>query len=182
MSQHLLCELDSIKVSLDENAWQCDLLKCPTDLDCCYPILGLVSAGSGITTMLSLIDFYLSVAGKRRAENVAVNMKIRLIGVNTSIQDQMGNANLVKHVRESQGILEVIQLTSRKVDQTENLEKEFTYAKGKITPALLKGSMPTKEDANRALIVVSGPTGFVETVGNGLNELEIPDAMIRNFC
>jgi ferredoxin-NADP reductase len=141
-----------------------------------------VSGGSGITVMLSFIDYYLYFAEKKRraTENAVVDMKIHLINCSSSTDDCMASEYLARKVRENLGILEVVQLTSRMADTFTLPFPEFKSCFGKITSGLLRDSMPKATDEGRAMIAICGPPNFMEAVETMcLEDLKIPESMIK---
>jgi ferredoxin-NADP reductase len=182
MSQHLLGgdkpKPQSMRIALSGSSIH-EVLKCVSDPDFCWNTLGLISGGSGLTLMLSIIEYHVYFARKRKQEGRAVTMSIQLVNCVHSAQDQFGNEMLARLVQENEGVLGVTQVTSVGGDCGEEL-KEFKYYRGRVSAKSLAG-MPTR-DQDDGVVVVCGPRGFTDVVDGLLqNQLMLPKEMIRNF-
>jgi ferredoxin-NADP reductase len=182
MSQHLLGgdkpKPKSMRVAMSGSSIH-EVMKCLSDPDYCWNSLGLISGGSGLTLMLSIIEYHVYFARKRKQEGREVTMSIQLVNCVHSPEDQFGNEMLVRLVNENEGILGVTQVTSVGGDSGEELA-EFQHYRGRVSAKSLMG-MPTKGD-DAGVVVICGPHGFTDAVDGLLqNELMLPKEMIRKF-
>ncbi|KAI9342444.1 hypothetical protein DFJ73DRAFT_528474 [Zopfochytrium polystomum] len=103
--------------------------------------LGLIAAGTGLTPMLLIIDYYLMKAKRDPATN-RPNVQISLLWVNSTETDLFALAELAKMEASACGSLSVVHLLSRPTSAGLSALPELSTLVGTINEEVVAATMP----------------------------------------